>query len=85
MSIPFLALAIGYGIGLLLYSLFMFFNIYHLVRFGLTDIVIKAHIVIMIAITIIVVIFSGLLVIEVDWTSSFTVFDLDQFSNGTNY
>lgn len=77
MEAPYYLFLIAYAVAFLVYAFFGFFNVYHMVRFGFFDFIGKVHTALLAGVVIAIIFVTGLLLNNVPWTGSFTVFDLD--------
>jgi len=83
MQIPYYSFAIIYVVSLLFYAIFLFFNFYHMVRFGFFDFVGKLQTAMLAAVVVIILFFTGLFLRDVDWTESFMLFDSSSLNDLT--
>ena len=76
MDIPYYSLAIVYLIVLLVYALALGFNLYHMVRWGLFNFTGKLNTFMVLGVMVCIIIFTGILLINVDWLSTFSPLQL---------
>lgn len=81
MHIPYYSFAIIYVVVLVFYAIFLFFNFYHMVRFGFFDFVGKLQTAMLAAVVVIILFFTGLFLRDVDWLDSFSLFDGSSFND----
>lgn len=67
MSFPYYIFLIVYGLGILFCVGFFAINLFHLTRFGLLDFTARVHTVLMISVIVIVLVFTGIFLRDVDW------------------
>ncbi len=72
MFIPYYVLAIPYLIGVLLFLLWMFFNMWHLMRFGFFDFVGKLNGIVFTVFSIIIIALTVFMLQDVPWLDSFS-------------
>lgn len=85
MDIPYYIFGIIYLIALLIFFAFAFTNIYHMVRFGFFDFVGRLHTLLLTAVIAVVLFFTILLLKDIDWLGSFTIFEDTLNSLGGNF
>lgn len=74
MNIPFYTLLIIYLIGLLIFLVGTFFNVWHLVKFGFFDFTGKLNAIVFLIFTVIIIVLTFLLLQDVPWFDSFNLF-----------
>lgn len=83
LEFPLWYLLLPYGFVVLATSIFFFFNVYHVAKFGLksltTELVLAAYFVSYLA----VLVFSVIMLLEVDWVQVVTLNDILPFSGGS--
>ncbi len=75
MDIPYYIFAIIYIIILVLYFAFVFFSVYHMIRFGFYDFVAKLHTALLASVVAVVLIFTMLFLRDIQWAETFSVLD----------
>lgn len=76
MNIPFYVLLIIYLVGLLVFLLWTFFNVWHLIKFGFFDFTGKLNAIVFLLFTIIIIGLTFLMLQEVPWLDSFNLFSI---------
>lgn len=82
MDIPFLIILILYIILLVGIGVLALFNIWHMVRFGMFDFTGKLNTVVFVGFSIIILVLTVLLLINVNWFDTFAVGEILNFSFG---
>lgn len=82
MDIPFYVILIGYVIMLGVILVLAFFNIYHMVRFGMFDFTGRLNTFIYVSFSIAILILTILLLVNVPWFDTFRVAEVLDFSFG---
>lgn len=75
MEIPYYVFDIVFAAVLLLYFIFVFFSVYHMVRFGFFDFVAKLHTIMLLSVIVVILTFTAILLRNVHWTDTFSIFD----------
>lgn len=75
MEIPYYIFPLVYAVVLLFYTVFVFFSIYHMIRFGFFDFVAKAHTAMLMGVIFVILVFTLILLRDVPWTESFPLFN----------
>lgn len=84
MSIPYYVLAIVYLVVLVGYLFVLGFNLYHMVRWGLFNFTGQLNTALLFAAILIIMVVTAVLLSQVDWSSSFSPFDVSIDSLGFN-
>ncbi|PIW37060.1 MAG: hypothetical protein COW24_02235 [Candidatus Kerfeldbacteria bacterium CG15_BIG_FIL_POST_REV_8_21_14_020_45_12] len=82
MEIPFYILLIIYLIGILIFLVITFFNIYHLFKFGFFDFTGKLNAMVFVGFSVVIVAVSVLLLWNIPWFDSFDLFSLFESISG---
>ncbi len=80
MEIPYYAFLIGYGLCFLAMVVFIFLNLYHLLRFGWFDFAAKINVLMFTAIVAVILVFTALFLKDISWLETFTIFDFDNIT-----
>lgn len=75
MEIPYYIFLLIYVVILAFYAIFIFFSVYHMMRFGFFDFVAKVHTIMFTGVIIVILTFTFILLRNVPWTESFPLFD----------
>lgn len=76
MDIPYYILLILYLVGLFIFFVWTFFNVWHLVKFGFFDFTGKLNAIIFLIFTIIIVALTFVMLQQVPWLDTFNLFSL---------
>lgn len=75
MEIPYYIFPLVYAVVLIFYAVFVFFSIYHMIRFGFFDFVAKAHTAMLMGVIFVIFVFTVILLRNVPWTETFPLFN----------
>ena len=76
MSIPFYILLIIYLVGLFIFLIGTFFNVWHLIKFGFFDFTGKLNAIVFLLFTVIIIVLTFLLLQDVPWLDTFDLFSI---------
>lgn len=76
MELPYYILLIVYLVGIIVFMVWTFFNMYHLAKFGLFDFTGKLNAVIFIGFSVSVVAITILLLLDIPWFDTFNLFSI---------
>lgn len=88
MELPYYILLIPYLIGVIIFLLWVAANLYHMIKFGLFDFTGKLNTFLFLGFTLIIMIVTVLLLLNVDWTATFDPFSADislPFTTGSDF
>ena len=85
MEIPLYIFLILYCIGLGLFLLWTFFNLYHVVKFGMFDFTGKMNTAVFVCYTLIVISVTVLLLQEIPWFDTVNILDFFSFSSNSKF
>jgi hypothetical protein len=84
MDIPFYVLLVAYLIGFGLFLLWTFFNLYHIVRFGLFDFTGKLNTFIFVTLACIILFLTALMLKDTQWFDTFPLLQSVSFDGLSN-
>lgn len=80
MSIPLYVFLGLYGVGLAIYLVLSFFNLYHAFRFGIKDTMTGLVITTYLVVTVVILVATSAFILSVDWAQTWQPFELPELN-----